>query len=73
MHIDSNDQTCWLGCYVCLEEIFGSESDEEEEPPAPVGIECQDQCQPCTFDMMECWEECHACLDPHFGDDTIQV
>ena len=76
---DADDRTCWLGCFECLEPIFGSESEvdeeeeSEEEPPSPVGIDCQDQCQPCTFDDIECWEECHACLDPHFNDDAIQV
>ena len=73
---DADDYTCWRGCHGCLEDIFGSESDvgdEEEEPPTPVGIDCMDQCRPCTLEMMECWEECHACLDPHFSDEAIQV
>lgn len=76
---DADDYTCWRECHGCLEDIFGSESDvgdegeeSEEEPPTPVGIDCMDQCRPCTLEMMECWEECHACLDPHFDDDATQ-
>jgi hypothetical protein len=38
-------------------------------PPEPVGIECTDECNECTFEDMDCWEECHACLDPHFDDE----
>jgi len=69
---DPDDFTCWETCYVCLDEIFGTdeESQDEEQTPEPEGLDCEDVCD-CDFEEMMCWEECHACLDPHFGDGEI--
>ena len=63
------DMDCWRGCYFCLDEIFGDE-DYVPPEPEPQGIDCEEECQQCTFEDMDCWEGCHGCLDPHF-DETV--